>query len=220
MEKESVQWITRMINKKMGLDYRDPWPPSKPEVMIANSNRNLSFIKILAFVGIISIIYIMVNIGFPRNFEPQLIRTIPSQELIDSNIGRKNGIKKQEIKGYIPEFIDEKKFQRPIVSEDRYIHDFNYNGTIWPMIQESFQRTFVRTGLRSIKVYDSSRNLNRGLRKKLLKKWRMKKDAHGDFIWIPFTQLKIEFNDAKSGWFYSFSKSCMQSATSLTCSLI
>ena len=32
----------------------------------------------------------------------------------------------------------------------------------------------------------------------------MKEDTSGDYIWIPFTSLKIEFNDAKSGWFQFF----------------
>ena len=32
----------------------------------------------------------------------------------------------------------------------------------------------------------------------------MKQDSSGDYIWIPFTHLKIEFNDAKSGWFQYF----------------
>lgn len=102
-------------------------------MVMAKSNGNLFFMKILALVGISSIVYILVNIGYSWNFESQLIRTIPSQESISTNIGQK-----QEVRGNIPEFIDEKKFQRPVVSEDRYIHDFNYNGTIWPMPQESF----------------------------------------------------------------------------------
>ena len=129
-------------------------------MVMAKPNGNLFFMKILALVGISSIVYILVNIGYSWNFESQLIRTIPSQEL--TNIGQ-NGIQKHEVRGNIPEFIDEKKFQRSIVSEDRYIHDFNYNGTIWPMLQGRFQRTFVRTGLRPIKEYDSSRTLNQCL---------------------------------------------------------
>jgi len=82
--------------------------------------------RIRALVGISLIVYISVNIGYSCYFKAQLIRTISSQEPIGSNIGKN-----------IPEFIDEKKFQRPIVS-DRYIHDFNYNGTMWPMVQECF----------------------------------------------------------------------------------
>ena len=40
----------------------------------------------------------------------------------------------------------------------------------------------------------------------------MKEDTSGDYIWIPFTHLKIEFNDAKSGWFQcSHTTSCLQS---------
>ena len=103
---------------------------------MAKSNGNLFFMKILALVGISSIIYILINIGYSWNFESQLIRTIPLQENVGSNIGQTG---KQEFQRNIPEFIDETKFQRPIVSEDRYIHDFNYNGTIWPMPQECFR---------------------------------------------------------------------------------
>lgn len=132
-------------------------------MMMAKTNGNLFFMKILALVGILSIVYILVNIGYSWNFESHLIRTIPSQEIIGKSFGQTE-IQKKKIKGSIPEFIDEKKFLRPIVSEDRYIHDFNYNGTIWPMPQ----------------------------------KWQMKEDTSGDYIWIPFTNLKIEFNDAKS----------------------
>ena len=113
-------------------------------MVMAKPNGNLFFMKILALVGISSIVYILVNIGYSWNFESQLIRTIPSQELIGINIGQ-NGIQKHEVRGNIPEFIDEKKFQRPIVSEDRYIHDFNYNGTIWPMPQERFLEVYVRS---------------------------------------------------------------------------
>ena len=125
-------------------------------MVMAKPNGNLFFMKILALVGISAIVYILVNIGYSWNFESQLIRTIPSQELIGTNIGQ-NGIQKHEVRGNIPEFIDEKKFQRPIVSEDRYIHDFNYNGTIWPMPQERFLEVYVRsksvrnTNLRSSK---------------------------------------------------------------------
>lgn len=129
-------------------------------MVMAKPNGNLFFMKILALVGISSIVYILVNIGYSWNFESQLIRTIPSQELIGTNIGQ-NGIQKHEDRGNIPEFIDEKKFQRPIVSEDRYIHDFNYNGTIWPMPQERF------LSLRQIKVYGPSEILIRGARRKL-----------------------------------------------------
>ena len=119
---------------------------------MAKPNGNLFFMKILALVGISSIVYILVNIGYSWNFESQLIRTIPSQELIGTNIGQ-NGIQKHEVRGNIPEFIDEKKFQRPIVSEDRYIHDFNYNGTIWPMPQERFLEVYVRS--KSVRNTDS-----------------------------------------------------------------
>ena len=119
---------------------------------MAKPNGNLFFMKILALVGISSIVYILVNIGYSWNFESQLIRTIPSQELIGTNIGQ-NGIQKHEVRGNIPEFIDEKKFQRPIVSEDRYIHDFNYNGTIWPMPQERFLEVYVRS--KSVRNSDS-----------------------------------------------------------------
>ena len=121
-------------------------------MVMAKPNGNLFFMKILALVGISSIVYILVNIGYSWNFESQLIRTIPSQELIGTNIGQ-NGIQKHEVRGNIPEFIDEKKFQRPIVSEDRYIHDFNYNGTIWPMPQERFLEVYVRS--KSVRNTDS-----------------------------------------------------------------
>ena len=40
----------------------------------------------------------------------------------------------------------------------------------------------------------------------------MKEDSSGDYIWIPFTHLKIEFNDAKSGWFQCFHSSRLQPA--------
>ena len=35
-----------------------------------------------------------------------------------------------------PTFYDPKKFQRKIAT-DRYLHQFNYNGTIWPLPQEA-----------------------------------------------------------------------------------
>ena len=120
---------------------------------MAKSNGNLFFMKILALVGISSIVYILINIGYSWNFESQLIRTIPSQEIID-NVGQTG---KQDARGNVPNFIDEKKFQRPIVSEERYIHDFNYNGTIWPMPQESFSIHFVRYTFKTVLGFGGSK---------------------------------------------------------------
>ena len=90
--------------------------------------------KVLALIGTLSIVYILVNIGYSWNFESQFIRTISIQENLDSPVksSRSDG------NSMIPEFIDEKKYQRPTVTKDRYVHDFNYNGTVWPMPQDTF----------------------------------------------------------------------------------
>lgn len=54
------------------------------------------------------------------------------------------------------------------------------------------------------KVRNFRKSNRKSLGRKLKKKWQMKEDNSGDYIWIPFTDLKIEFNDAKSGRFQFF----------------